>query len=228
VLFHAGMVIFAFVMLVRTARLRPLDPLALVGVLALGTVASELRFEARPELLSYCFLVLVLHLLHRRSLGLASPIWLLPLLHLLWVNCHSLFVTGWVAMACFVIGGRIRRGRFDPPLVAWSLGAVAATLINPYGLRGVLFPFTLASRFSAQTPFAQSIGEFVSPFALKLTENFPFYPMTPIYGFRLLALLALPALFVLFHRRHWESLLLIVAVFPLAAGMIRNMPLFVI
>jgi tetratricopeptide (TPR) repeat protein len=131
-------------------------------------------------------------------------------------------------MGCFVLGGWIRDRRPDHALLGWSLASVAVTVINPYGIRGVVFPFTLATRMQAGNPFGQSIGEFVSPFALKLSDQFPFYPKLPIDCFRVLAVLAILSLPVLFRRKRWDLCLLVIAFFPLAVEMIRNMPLLVI
>jgi tetratricopeptide (TPR) repeat protein len=225
VLFHALLVLATFFVLLQTARLGRPDPLSAALFLFLAILASEMRFEARPELLSYLFLAAVLHLLHRRALSLPSPLWILPPLFLLWANCHSLFILGWAAIACFAAGSWILRRRMDRALLTWGAGSAAVTMINPYGLRGVLFPFTLASRMQAGNAFGQSIGEFVSPFALKLSEQFPFYPKLPINSFRLLAVLALLSLPILLRRKRWDLILLILAFCVLAAGMIRNMPL---
>jgi tetratricopeptide (TPR) repeat protein len=100
--------------------------------------------------------------------------------------------------------------------------------LNPYGLKGVLFPFTLMTRFQKGNPFAESIGEFVSPFVLRLSDAYPFYPHWPVWTFRILALLALLALIPLLKQRKYWAVLLCLAFFPLAGKMIRNIPLLVI
>ncbi len=228
VLFHAILVLLIFYTVYRTTRLGESDFLTLVPVFLLGALASEMRFEARPEVLSWLFLVLVLHLLHRRARKLPSPLWLLPVIHLIWANCHSLFILGWGAMGCFLIGGILRDRRLDRALLRWSLASVAVTILNPYGWKGTLFPFTLATRMASGNVFAESIGEFVSPFNLRLPPGFPFYPVLPIFSFRILAVLALVSLLPLFRRKRWDLCLLAAAFLVLAAGMIRNMPLLVL
>ena len=104
VIFHTLLVLLVFITLTRTVRLGDPDPLTLAGFLFLGGLASEMRFEARPEILSWLFLAVVLHLLHRRALGLPSPLWMLVPIHLVWANCHSLFILGWGVTGCFLIG----------------------------------------------------------------------------------------------------------------------------
>jgi len=228
VLFHDLLVVAMFFTLYRTARLVPVDPASLVLFFLAGGLASEMRFEVRPELVSYLFLALAFHILHRHAEGLRSPLWLLPAIHLAWVNTHSLFVLGWGAEGCFLAGLWFRDQRSDRKLLTATLGSVAVTLINPYGWRGALFPFSLATRLEHGNLFRQSIGEFVSPFLLKLSEQFPFYPHLPIYAFRALAVLSLLVLPALWRRKRFCCLLISLAFLPLAVLMIRNMPLLVV
>lgn len=228
VLFHTAAVLGIFLVLYRTTLLIPADPTSLAALLLLGGLACEMRFETRPEIVSYLFLAVVLHVLHRHAEGRASPLWTLPVLHLAWANIHSLFVLGWAALACFEVGLWWRRGSSDHRLLAWSALCLPVTLINPYGWRGVAFPFTLATRFQGSNVFAQAIGEFASPFALRLSERFPFYPRIPIDSFRAFLVLSfLGAVVALRKKRYWCTLLWFVFV-PVAYRMIRNLPILVV
>jgi len=208
VFLDVALILAVFALLYRSARLAPVDPAALVLLLLAGGIASEMRFEARPELLSWTFLALVLHILHRHALGLRSPLWALAAIHLVWANAHSLFVLGWAALACSLAGTWLETRRVDRALLGWGLASVAVAFINPYGWKGVAFPFTLATRFQEQNVFSQSIGEFISPFALKFSEQFPFYPRVPIVLFRILAALVVVALVPLFRHRRFSACLL--------------------
>ena len=230
VLAHAGLALATFVLLVRTARLAPADPTVLVLLLLVGALACELRFAVRPEMLSLLLLAALLHLLHRHAEGRRAPLGLLPLLFLVWANVHALFVLGWGALACFVAGLWIRHRSLDRRLAGWALASVAVAFVNPYGVRGVLFPFTLLTRFRASNPFHEEIGEFVSPFDSAALEAQVFYPWIPVQAFRLfvvLAGLACIGLLARKERRWWCVLLILVFAWP-AASMIRNMPLLVV
>jgi len=228
VILHAALALAVFFIVYRTCRLTPVDPTTLAVLLPAGVLASEMRYEVRPELLSWLFLALVLHILHRRAEGRSSPLPALAVIHLIWANSHGLFILGWGALACFVAGSWLRRKALDRRLATWGLVSVAVTLINPYGWRGVVFPFTLATRLSEQNAFGQSIGEFVSPFGLGLSDQFPFYPRAPIWTFRLLFILAVIALIRLLRRRRYESALVSILFLYLSARMIRNIPLMVV
>ena len=225
VLFHAALILAAFLVVSRTARLAPSDPASLVVFLLAAGLASEMRFEIRPETLSWLFLVLVLHVLHRDAEGLPSPLWTLPLIHGIWANCHSLFILGWAAQACFLAGGTIRRRRFPTRSAAWGLASIVVTFVNPYGWRGVVFPFTLATRLQSENPFAQTIGEFTSPFHLGLAPDFPFYPRLTILAFRIVAVLAVLAIPLLIRQRRWSCAIVMAPFLVLAVQMIRNLPL---
>jgi tetratricopeptide (TPR) repeat protein len=228
VLFHAGLVLAALGLVYRTARLGPADPTTLLLLLFLGGLAGEMRYEVRPEVLSYTLLAWVLYLTLRHAEGLRSPLWLLPPTFLLWVNSHSLFVLGWIALACVGLGLLIRDHRPDWKLIGWSAASVAVAIVNPYGWRAVLFPLTLATRFEQANVFNQAIGEFKSPFGLGLSEQFPFYPRWPIFSFRILFVLAVLSLIPLIRHKRWCSVLLWIPFAYLSLSMIRNIPLLVI
>jgi hypothetical protein len=228
VLVHALLVMFTLFMLYRTTRLLAGDPTTLVLVFLAGVVAMETRFEVRPEILSYALLAVLLHLLHRYAAGLPVGLWMLPALMLVWANVHSLYVLGWAAMAAFVVGLWAARKRFDLRLARWCGLAIAVAFLNPYGWRGIVFPFTLLTRFREQNPFAQTIGEFVSPFAFQTLARFPFYPELSIWTYCVLAGLAAISLLVLARRRRWATVLVGLIVLVLSARMLRNLPLFVV
>ena len=96
-----------------------------------------------------------------------------------------------------------KQGRLDNPgfldyriPVASDLPMIETIIVevpnpnHPYGVKGVLFPFSLASRLDANNLFNQSIGEFVSPFSLGLSDHFPFFARLPlVFAFRGLAIL---------------------------------------
>lgn len=134
------------------------------------------RGYERPEMLSQLFLAAWLwmarHVEERPRL-----IWLLPLLQLVWVNCHALFVLGLVVGACYVLDCLLRdiaQGRWGlaPPAsqpsartIIWSGALVAlACLANPYFEEGARFPLTLFRKFTVDQDFySKNIGEFHRP-----------------------------------------------------------------
>jgi len=217
-----------FYVLYKTARLASVDPGTLVLLFGAGIVACEWRFEIRPEWLSCLFLAFLLHWLHRRALGLSVRLWLLPLLFWVWANGHALFILGWIALACAVAGFWIRDRKPDRPLLLWAGAAFLAPLANPYGLKGMMFPFTLITRFQADNPFAETIGEFASPFTSGAFSLFLSSSNWPSWMFRLLLVLLLPCLVILIRRRNYWAALVCAAFLPLELRMVRNTPLLIV
>lgn len=152
----------AFAIMVAHLR-RWLGPIAVCLVAVWVLLASQDRFTIRPEMLSFLLLQCVLWLLAAARADDGRRLWLLAPLMLIWVNVHALFILGVFAIACALLGSGL-----SPParrrLWVAAAAAMGATLVNPYFVRGTLFPFELLSRLGSSSPF-QSIGEFSSPFA---------------------------------------------------------------
>ena len=228
VVFHLLILIAIFFFLYKTARLAPVDGATVVLLSGMGIVACEMRYDIRPELLSYLLLTILLYLLHRHALGFKVRLWLLPVVMGVWANAHALFVLGWAALLCVVVGLWIRDRKPDTPLLLWTGAAFVAPLLNPYGLKGVLFPFTLLTRYQAGNIFADTIKEFISPFALGGTDPLLAFPPWPVWAFRILAVLLLPVLVLLLKQRKYWAALICLAYAPLEMKMLRNMPLLVV
>jgi hypothetical protein len=135
------------------------------------------RGNERPEMLSLLFLALWLWIA-RRSDQRPRLIWWLPLVTLVWVNCHALFILGLVVGVCYAVDAVVRtwwprqlgwepRSAEAPPLrTIWiAAGLIGlACFLNPYFEEGALFPWTLYRKFSVEKAFySQNIGEFQPP-----------------------------------------------------------------
>jgi len=212
-----------FSVVIRTARLVPGESRVLLPLLVLGGLAAEPRFAVRPEILSYTLLALVLLILQRHAEGLGSRLRLLPVIFLVWVNSHGLFVLGWVALACFVVGTTLRHKRIDLPLLGWSAASIVAGLINPYGWRALAFPLTLATRMNEANVFARNIGEFFSPLDYLRSDQLMFY-LVPVACFFILAVFTALSVLSLWRQKRFAGVLLCLAFLPLALIMVRNVP----
>gem|GEM_PF-638390 len=228
VVLHWLMLMGLFYLLYRTARLAPVDPVTLVLMIGAGIMTCEMRFNIRPELLSYLYLGAILYVLHRRALGFKAALWLLPLLLWLWANSHALFAMGWAAIACTAAGLWIRDRKPDMKLLGWGGASLLSPLVNPYGIKGWAYPFMLLTRFQSDNPFAKNIQELASPFSVGLTDQNRFYIHWPIWSFRILAVLAVAAvLFLLARKKYWAAFIAL-AFLPLSVRAIHNMPLLII
>jgi tetratricopeptide (TPR) repeat protein len=129
------------------------------------------RFTVRPEmatlLLLAAFLAVLLHIEERPRLA-----WALPLLQLVWVNVHGLFILGPIVLglrlteqaARDALRGRGQWRRWWAHVGAASALVLLACLANPYGLDGALFPFVLFPKVTAAgNPYKAYIEEFRTP-----------------------------------------------------------------
>jgi hypothetical protein len=192
----AGMILLASAaactafVIALTARERewPYWASALCWLPALALMA--MRFDPRPEIFSLLylagFLAVLLRVEHRPALA-----WSLPLVQVLWVNTHGLFVLGPIVLGCYLIDrcvrawGQSRRpaeGSMSEASGLWrhlapaAVAVVLACFVNPYGVRGVLFPLQLFSKISdPASPYKSYVDEFTSlrTFVLDLMRAAP-------------------------------------------------------
>jgi hypothetical protein len=113
------------------------------AALAAATVLVEFAHD-RPAILSYALSFAFMAILETRR-----GLWLLPLLALVWANCHGGYFLGWVVCAAYCAEALIARPADTRRLFAFGAAAVIVSGLNPNGF-SVLS--TLASyRQSAMT-----------------------------------------------------------------------------
>lgn len=131
------------------------------------------RNQVRPEMFSFLLLAAVLAVVfHARRRP--QLVWALPLIQLVWVNVHGLFVLGLVVWGCFLADAAVRwlrpasAGGEKPDRAdfrRWAgvtIGSALASLLNPYGYHGAVFPFVLLQRIQGEKRafYQQFAGEF--------------------------------------------------------------------
>jgi hypothetical protein len=126
---------------------RFMAPFAAVIVVILGMACTSPSMLARPHVLAWPVLELwCAGLVIARANKTAPRWWLLPLMAL-WVNLHGGFIIGLAQSAALGVEAAFEAGAaWYRPALKWGLftvAAVAATLLNPNGLSGLLFPFQL-------------------------------------------------------------------------------------
>jgi len=134
------------------------------------------RAVIRPEMISLVFLASWFWILSR-SAQKPRLIWWLPLLQLVWINSHALFVLGLVVWGAYLTDRIVRscfggRWGLEPApsqpepmvLLCVSMLLLLASLANPYFEEGAIFPLTLYRKFSVDQAFySVRIGEFTPP-----------------------------------------------------------------
>jgi tetratricopeptide (TPR) repeat protein len=141
-------------------RRRSIIPTALVLTVAL--LASSQRFFVRPELSTYVFLGIFVLILDRYRKHGGRVLLVLPLIQILWVNSHPLFIFGPLLVGLLFVTQALRRKQLLFPGVVCGL-TLLACLVNPYGFDGLLLPFKLFSEVEGSL-FSDVISELQSPF----------------------------------------------------------------
>ena len=175
-----GVTTLALLLLI-TAKRRdwPLWSMILAWIPAIFVLGG--RMYIRPETLTLLFLAAELAIIFRWH-DRPRLAYLLPVVQLLWVNCHGLFILGPITIATALVDAMIRPGAFGKVGLAWwrTVGpAIGLTglmcLVNPYGITGTLFPFELA-RTMANPVFA-NIAELESIPSLMRSTGFSLPPL---------------------------------------------------
>ena len=160
--------------------------LTAILLIFLAALCCRQRAVLRPEIFSFLYISIFLYILHRYKYGhpeggvrwRQNYIFILPLIQLLWVNSHGLFILGVILAWSFILGEFISlrinlpifqdkdviKGRPYRKLLLAGLLIILCSFINPYTYQGAIFPFTLYTRISgAIQVFSRTIGEFQPP-----------------------------------------------------------------
>ena len=182
------------------------------GSFALGAVLTVIvmpilitRSEIRPEMFSYLMSGLFLHLLWDYRQGQRGARWLmiLPLLQIVWVNLHIYFFLGMFLVGVFLLQSLIDLAARSAPrassqrqpwkvLAAVAVATVAASCINPAGLRGAVYPLFIFQGYGFPV-----IENYSVPAILQ--AGFQFLPLT--FFLVILGLLCLSWLYVIIKDR---------------------------
>ncbi len=141
-----------FMLLYLIARRLAGKDLTAVVATACFYIPMLMSITLRPQLFTFLFfsayLLVLVDFKYFRSTRL---LWLLPVLMLAWVNLHGAFMLGIALLAAFIAmecGNRwlfpVRHSRGSQRLgllFMVSVATLAVTLINPQGLRILLYPF---------------------------------------------------------------------------------------
>ena len=187
--------------------------------LAIG--ASLIHVLPRPHLFTYLLTAVWVIVLERIRNGRARIWWLLPLLMLVWVNLHGMFVLGIIILGIYFIGGML-----DDSPVSWltnskgksmlagGIFALLATLFSPSGIKIWETIFALGSNayITARNPEYQT-ANFHEP------ETWPFI---------LILLLLIISLARNVTKTPWSHILLVASFTGIALYTSRMIPLFAI
>ena len=227
---YAGMTIFnilliltAFYLLFRLMLYRKVPMPLIVLSLFLVLVTIHIRFSYRPELMTWIGILLTLYILEVYYHSRKKNLYLLPIIMVVWVNMHGLFMIGLFVMAAYLVSVLIRDKKLDMYFLKWFLIAIAATLVNPYFITGATYPFYLLTRLDESNIFAQTISELQSPFSI--TDGSFNFELN-LYFYSAIASFALMILTI--RKRRIYEFIIYAAFFYISYAAFRNIPIFMI
>ncbi len=132
-----------------------------------GVLMVSGRLSERPEAASLLLLTAYLVLLARAARA-PRGLWLVPILQVLWVNCHGFFVLGPLVLLAYGTDWAVERLRRSgrpaerPPartFVAVGLLSLLACLVSPYGAKAFTLPFEQFHTLGSAALYRAAIGE---------------------------------------------------------------------
>jgi tetratricopeptide (TPR) repeat protein len=146
----AAVVSLAFLILFFTVYRGRQNLTLILGLFFITVLASQTRFNIRPE--NFSLLYFSLYLLALFRLIRTKWVLILPLVQAAWVNSHGFFILGPLSIGIFLLNEKIKRNRRLKTTQALDnasyqnlkdifLLVCLACFINPYGLQGALYPF---------------------------------------------------------------------------------------
>ena len=171
VLLRTGLVVATFALILSIHPRR--EPwLVDFGVCALAGFVASGRFVERPELLTFLFLAATFRLVERLPEHPRTALVGIPLIQILWVNVHGIWIVGIAFLALYLRGdwiqGLARRRigrRAEGAAVPWRTQAALivlaslALLANANGADGIAYPFLLFRELRGTVPVFDQIIE---------------------------------------------------------------------
>jgi len=186
------------------------------------------RTDVRPEIFSFLFVSIFISILYKYREKYTHFIFILPILELLWVNIHIYFVIGEILIGLFLADKLftlvknknqeakktlIRDSCFLIPVFFLTF---LTTFLNPNGIQGALYPFTVFNNYGYTIQENQNIF-FLLQFGSSITITF----------FIITAFLLFFLLLINIKKSRVIDWLLALVFTYLAASAIRNFVLFV-
>ncbi len=154
----------------RRMGARGVLPLVVVAWCAL---AYRLRAEVRPESLAVVLLAVTLWILETRRAGNADRSWALPLVAWLWANVHISWYLGLLLIGIYGIDEVWRLRRPPSRLLLAGIAAVAASLVNPFGLGALVQPIEFALVWRHQEMFRNVVELMPVNWSTHRTDGLP-------------------------------------------------------
>jgi len=118
------------------------------------------RKEIRPEIFSYFFSGLFFYILwlYQKELISKKYVFILPILMIFWVNLHIYFILGFALIGIFLFENILLKNKEKIKTLILVLGlSLAGSLITPFGIRGLIYPFQIFKNYGYRLVENQSV-----------------------------------------------------------------------
>ncbi|MFA5038943.1 MAG: hypothetical protein WC732_04620 [Candidatus Omnitrophota bacterium] len=229
-----NLVFIAVFLLLLFFSFKETHPVFIFIVLYLTLLAMTYRFTVRPDMFSLLFLSLYLFLL--KKFPGRQTLWLLPALQIIWGNMHGFSFLGPLVVFLFLLAEAVKR--LIPKPLEWKTNAldfpqirtllvifclmILASLINPGGLRGAVYPLTVLSQISNE-------GKLIFQYIQELARPISWHNILDVHHFLYYKILILLSLFSFrVNFRHLNITNVFLEIFFLAFSLlaIRNVAYF--
>jgi hypothetical protein len=195
-------------------------PFVAAFAVVLAAITSSISWITRPLIVSFLLAAGMLWLLARyKRTSEARWLWPIPVLIVLWVNCHGGFVIAFLLLGCYLVGEVLNHftrggsaGAPLKPLLLATLVSLPAVLLNPYTWEMIPYAYQ-----------AVSIGvlqDYIQEWAAPDFHQLHFHP------FIWLLLLTLAAMGLSPRRADWTELALVSLFAYMGLVAARNISLF--
>jgi hypothetical protein len=179
------------------------------------------RTDVRPEFFSFLFLSIFIVILYKFRHKFTYLIFLLPLIELFWVNMHIYFPIGITVILFFFLdclfAQKFKINKHILILGTILILATIATLFNPNGIKGALYPLLVFQNYGYSIQENQNIF-----FLWNYSHN------STIVILILSFIFLLSSLTISLKKTHFIDWLLSIFFAVFAASSIRNFPIFVL
>lgn len=178
------------------------------------------RTEVRPEIFSLAVLAFFLFAIFKSKYeNNYRYLWFLPLAQLLWVNLHIYFFIGPFLVSAFFIDRLANKDFSHLKKIAVTLFlTLAATLINPAGIRGALLPFNILQEYGYSIVENQTLSFLAAFFGFNLS----------IFIFKISVAVLIASIILRAKKLRYRIFEILISIFFIYAGfrMLRNLPLY--
>ena len=227
---NAFLIVACFILvlfrIMRKQNLNEISHWQLLFFLAICSVGTI--FETRPHTFSWVYLNIVFIILDEYVERGGKSLVFLPLIMVLWTNTHSIFIIGWIVIGSYILGSIWKERRLWTPMTKYGLLSMGISLINPYFIKGVAYPFRQFQLLQSSNIFNNSFSELLSPLQSEIYfNNGAFVLFQPLFCFHIFLVVSIVIFLMRLKRIQLHELLIFLLFLYLGCTAIKNIGFYI-